>query len=581
MLYRFYQFLSSIRLAVVLLVMLAGILAAATYYESVYDTKTAQHIVYQSKIFALFLGLLFINIFCSTSIRYPWKKHQLGFVLTHLGILTLLIGSFVTMVAGVEGSLSVEEGRQSRRMLMDQPIFMVGEADQRMREIDAEFRWLQPTRQRPAKVDLGTVAGSALSTQVLQYVHHAKNNTYYADEASSNVAAVKLHLKNKRFDQVEWLTVGKGEMSLGPATVMLVRLPSKEAVQEFLSPPKPVEERGELQILVKGKPQRVPINKLKLGEWVDLEGGAYQLRLVEYLCHALPENGKLVNKSDKPVNPLAEVQVKDGAGNQQTWLLFARLPELNTIKKLEGKELPVRFLYSFEKSRAKHHLTVAIDHENKAYSQVDNRAGQPIDLARPYPTGWMDIEYSLETVVAHAREVKDFQEAPVEKGMESEAPSSAVLVQVEGVQRKEPFWLERGDVVELQTEKGQKVLFGYAYRSFDLGFSLNLKKFEIDYDPGSRNAAAYRSTVTVEGDQAEHLVQMNEPLVANGYRVFQSSFVDLEGQPKISIFTVAKDPGIGLKYLGSILLVGGIAIMFYIRPHQVRNLNQHDESTPQ
>ena len=80
-----FKFVASLKLAVILLVMLASILAAATYYESVYDTKTAQHLVYHSSYFACFLGLLFVNVFCSTLSRYPWKRHQVGFVVTHVG----------------------------------------------------------------------------------------------------------------------------------------------------------------------------------------------------------------------------------------------------------------------------------------------------------------------------------------------------------------------------------------------------------------------------------------------------------------------------------------------------------------
>jgi hypothetical protein len=578
-LYQIYKFFSSIRLAVILIVMLGGMLATATYYESVYDTKTAQHLVYQSKFFAAFLGLLFINIFCSTSIRYPWKKHQVGFVITHLGILLLLIGSAVTMVVGVEGSLSIEEGNAASRILMDQPIFMIGSDGAAMREVPAEFRWIQPTEAKPAKVALGKASEKSgeLEVEVLRYLHHARANLYHVEDANSNVAALKLRLKNSRFDQVEWMTVGKGEVSLGPATVMLKRLASDKEVADFQKPPLEVEQRGELQLLINERPSRLSLSGLTEGKWIDLDNSTYKLKLVQYLCHAIPQNGKLVNKSDKPVNPMAEVEIQDGQGNRQTWLLFARLPELNTMKKLEGTQFPVRLLYSFEGSKAKHHLTLASDTQGRLYSQVDEQAGKPVELGKAYPTGWMDIQFSAEAYLPHAREVKDYSEVKVEKGMDSEGPSSAVFVRVNGSDRKEPFWLERGDVVQLgtSTTPSSKIIFGYAYKSMDLGLKFKLKKFEIDYDPGSRSAAAYRSTLEVEGQ--DHLVQMNEPLVKNGYKIFQSSFVDIEGQPKISILTVAKDPGIGLKYFGSILLVSGIFTMFYLKPYQLKNRSQASE----
>src|SRR5262245_59108088 len=114
-----FKFLASIKLAVVLLLALAAILGTATFYESIYDTKTAQHLVYSSVWFAIFLAVLFINVFCAAAIRYPWKPYQTGFVITHLGILILLIGSMITMVAGVDGQMAVEEGSSSDRIVLD------------------------------------------------------------------------------------------------------------------------------------------------------------------------------------------------------------------------------------------------------------------------------------------------------------------------------------------------------------------------------------------------------------------------------------------------------------------------------
>ncbi|CAN0477539.1 unnamed protein product, partial [Phaeothamnion confervicola] len=207
------------------------VLAAATYYESVYDTQTAQHLVYRSTYFAVFLGLLFTNVLCSTISRYPWKKYQLGFVVTHIGILTLLIGSFVTMLTGVEGSVSIEEGGSSRRILIDEPVFMVGPTGQSLHEIGAEFRWRSPSPESPARVNLG----DGLFARVERYIHHARAVNYFVADDSSGVAAAKIRLKNSRVNVSEWLTAGRGDLSLGPATVLMRRLTSPEEVKEFLS----------------------------------------------------------------------------------------------------------------------------------------------------------------------------------------------------------------------------------------------------------------------------------------------------------------------------------------------------------
>ena len=54
---------------------------------------------------------------------------------------------------------------------------------------------------------------------------------------------------------------------------------------------------------------------------------------------------------------------------------------------------------------------------------------------------------------------------------------------------------------------------------------------------------------------------MNNPLVHSGWKVYQSGFVGTQ----TSIFSVMRDPGLLLTYIGSTFLCIGIAITFYSR----------------
>jgi hypothetical protein len=58
---------------------------------------------------------------------------------------------------------------------------------------------------------------------------------------------------------------------------------------------------------------------------------------------------------------------------------------------------------------------------------------------------------------------------------------------------------------------------------------------------------------------------MNEPLHHRGYTVYQASYQPLEGGKFLSVFSVGKDPGIWLKYGGAIVLVLGLAFMFWLK----------------
>ena len=134
---KIFRFLSSLKLAVLLIVALGVILATATFYESAYDTRTAQHLVYKSHYFAAFLVILGLNLTCSALQRYPWKKSQTGFVLTHLGIITILAGSLQTLYSGVDGSIALAEGESTKRVMIDEPVLYYGRTLESLTETPA------------------------------------------------------------------------------------------------------------------------------------------------------------------------------------------------------------------------------------------------------------------------------------------------------------------------------------------------------------------------------------------------------------------------------------------------------------
>jgi hypothetical protein len=97
--------LASLRLAIVLLALFAACLAGATLLESVYSARAAQDLVYRTWWFALLLALLAANVVGAALKKYPWKRHQTGFLITHSGLLVLLLGGLLTSLFGVEGQM--------------------------------------------------------------------------------------------------------------------------------------------------------------------------------------------------------------------------------------------------------------------------------------------------------------------------------------------------------------------------------------------------------------------------------------------------------------------------------------------
>ncbi|MBW3600279.1 MAG: SMP-30/gluconolactonase/LRE family protein [Planctomycetes bacterium] len=117
---RLYQFAASLKLAVVLILGMAFVLALATVVEAAWGTPAAQFGVYQTWWFNLGVLLLAVNIFCAASIRYPWKRHQTGFVITHVGLLTLLSGAAIGRFYGIDAQVFVYELGADHRAYEDQ-----------------------------------------------------------------------------------------------------------------------------------------------------------------------------------------------------------------------------------------------------------------------------------------------------------------------------------------------------------------------------------------------------------------------------------------------------------------------------
>lgn len=110
-----YEYAASLELAVVLIFTCALALGWATFVESAYGTPAVQFGVYGTWWFALINLLLAVNIFCAAAIRYPWKRHQTGFVITHIGLLVLLFGCLMSRNGGIDAQMPIFEDQMGHR----------------------------------------------------------------------------------------------------------------------------------------------------------------------------------------------------------------------------------------------------------------------------------------------------------------------------------------------------------------------------------------------------------------------------------------------------------------------------------
>lgn len=113
-----FKLLFSFRTTVVLLVLYATLLAAATWIEKIYDTTTAREWIYCSPLFFVLQLLLVVSFVLYAGKHQYLSGKRLGLVFVHLSFAVILVGAAFTHFEGKEGLLHLREGEVTDIMLV-------------------------------------------------------------------------------------------------------------------------------------------------------------------------------------------------------------------------------------------------------------------------------------------------------------------------------------------------------------------------------------------------------------------------------------------------------------------------------
>jgi hypothetical protein len=192
-----------------------------------------------------------------------------------------------------------------------------------------------------------------------------------------------------------------------------------------------------------------------------------------------------------------------------------------------------------------------------------------VEIGKPIPSPMSGMAIVVDRSFERATRTRSVAPAPAPD--KEERRLSAVKVRLESPRaRTASEWVPWSEVRRVPFASGAATI---AYRAPEVAvpFKVTLLKFKSEKYPGSNMPATYESFVRVddpESGPSEHHISMNHPLHYRGYIFFQASFV--EGTPMMSIFSVARAPGLPLVYLGVTLIGAGVAWMFYLKPYLVR-----------
>jgi hypothetical protein len=459
---RLFSALASLGLAVATMVTLGSVCAYATFYEMNHGTEAVQREIYKTWWFAFILVTLGTNIFCVMMKRYPFKRHHVGFVMAHIGILTLLTGSLISLHYGLDSNMALYEGETTDRVTLLERSLQVALPDSAAHghfPVAFEKRAQAPS---PGRERRFVVPGTQVSLVAEDFYPHALVTEAFTEGREAN-PALHFVLKAPFATQDSWLVArdeARSHVDFGPASL------------------------------------------------------GYHLAATE-----------------------AEAESLLGHGPGQNHVSFVRLPDGTVRYGLTAKTGPG--------------------------STGIVKIGQPIE------TPWMGMTLTVDQILEHAALTRDVTSAKPPEKDERRVP--AVRVHLEGPAGRTPSeWLLWTEARTVPYGNGRASV---AYRSpeMQVPFKVSLLKFNSDKYPGSSQAATFESWVRVEDPErgvSEHHISMNHPLHYRGYIFFQASFV--EGEPMMSIFSVARAPGLPLVYAGVALIGLGVAWMFYLKPYLAR-----------
>ncbi|MBV9009628.1 MAG: hypothetical protein JO354_10770, partial [Verrucomicrobia bacterium] len=347
-----------------------------------------------------------------------------------------------------------------------------------------------------------------------------------------------------------------------------------------LSQPGGNGDKGQLTIFNAGRTQTIDVAQ-NLTRNIPLQGTELTARIDKYWPDFRMINGKPVSVSDAPNNAAVVVTIT------------GRGVPVDSGDAPHGGTNPPEMN---ETNAAQNHLTIFIaDDDSLAYELASRRNGASsgtLDLGKPLVTGWADWQLVADKVLPHAQQWMDFR--PAGAASANDLPDG-VRVRVEQNGQMFDQWVPSGWQIAIPTSP-QPLPIEFGFRAIPLPIALELLKFEVTRNEGSDAPAGFKSTVrvsTADGESAAGQCWMNHPYsfpnawwrtwTGMTFKMSQASW-NPENLNQSTI-QILRDPGWLLKWVGSLLIVVGVFLMFYVkqfrRPLRTKQTQRAETAVPE
>jgi hypothetical protein len=513
------RYLGSMKFAVLIIFGFMVMNIYGTFMESYHGTEYANRLVYKSWWFMGTQFLMFLSITIATTLRLPFKKTLYGFYVIHLGLIMTFIGSYVTYMSGIDGSLELVPGTPSNTVVINQDQFKV----------------------------------KNMSTGKAIYLNLPMNAGPV--DMNRKVGAVKLlKFLPSSTTQDQW------RVGVPSDTTGKYLLYNDNVSQEFMmsmSPKSDYKSSLKMGLLTIHYMPEILFNCFK----TQSKSGYLIWNLNTSECFSIESKNIPVDKTDAG-NP-ALTFTHEGK-DHHFFPDFSPLPINKDFTK--NANSPFRI---FSRKLFEDKPNLFIFGKTLAYFKKRGKKwiGKEFEMGKDIKLPWMNFKLKFVDFRKGQYPVKvpTYVIPTQENGKVVEGEAKAALVSAGG----QEFWITSEKPLTLQ-KGNEKISMALGKKLLKLPYQISLNRFKMDKDPGTNNPASYESFVQLldgrkEGKASEHHVYMNNPLQYDGMTFYQASYFPFGQEDFGSIFSVNFDPGRPLKYLGAILLVLGSIWHYVIR----------------
>jgi hypothetical protein len=330
---KFWKFSTSFQLGIPIIIAIAVLIATGTIIEAKYnDSYAARRLIYESWMMYTTMVLLIYNLTAVVIDRWPWQTKHYPFIFVHAGIITLVLGGYVTQKYGIDGSVAVNIKGKNNYISLPQTDLVIyatfdGDRYTKMFEQEVDFFKHPPTLEKPFPIKLGET-----TINVIDYVPYARlTKKVMATTSAQAGSSIKFQLMNANVKQVESITQTRkdkaAQFNFGPAQVFLGAVDRKDlSKNEIFLTPKDVDHLT-YTIFHKDDKKSFKTGPIKIGDVVATGWMGLELRLLDYLPQATEEWDVVRTDAATPITTSA-IQIL--RGEDKHWIV------LNDLLKIFG-----------------------------------------------------------------------------------------------------------------------------------------------------------------------------------------------------------------------------------------------------